>query len=107
MSDYEITLINDSMQEFYVRFHGPQESELRDLNVGLCSSCHYAEIVFPNCLCSALRRRRLEDSRRAPRPVPVQVAIDRLYEQDLPSQYRRAFRVRLSRRYQPDLVTHV
>lgn len=27
MSDYEITLINDSMQEFYVRFHGPQESE--------------------------------------------------------------------------------
>ncbi|EST05256.2 Ubiquitin-conjugating enzyme, E2 [Kalmanozyma brasiliensis GHG001] len=26
MSDYEITLINDSMQEFYVRFHGPQET---------------------------------------------------------------------------------
>jgi ubiquitin-conjugating enzyme E2 H len=28
MSDYEVTLINDSMQEFYVRFHGPTESEL-------------------------------------------------------------------------------
>lgn len=27
MSDYEITLINDSMQEFYVRFHGPDESK--------------------------------------------------------------------------------
>ncbi len=27
MSDYEITLVNDSMQEFYVRFHGPEESE--------------------------------------------------------------------------------
>lgn len=26
MSDYEVTLINDSMQEFYVRFHGPKET---------------------------------------------------------------------------------
>jgi len=23
MSDYEVTLVNDNMQEFYVRFHGP------------------------------------------------------------------------------------
>lgn len=38
MSDYEITLINDSMQEFYVRFHGPQESEYsRDIHSN-CSS---------------------------------------------------------------------
>ena len=27
MSDYEITLVNDNMQEFYVRFHGPAESK--------------------------------------------------------------------------------
>lgn len=27
MSDYEVTLVNDNMQEFYVRFHGPKESE--------------------------------------------------------------------------------
>lgn len=27
MSDYEVTLVNDSMQEFYVIFKGPQESE--------------------------------------------------------------------------------
>lgn len=27
MSDYEVTLVNDNMQEFFVRFHGPQESE--------------------------------------------------------------------------------
>jgi ubiquitin-conjugating enzyme E2 H len=27
MSDYEVTLVNDSMQEFYVRFYGPAESE--------------------------------------------------------------------------------
>ena len=26
MSDYEVTLVNDSMQEFYVRFHGPQDT---------------------------------------------------------------------------------
>jgi len=27
MSDYEVTLVNDNMREFYVRFHGPPESE--------------------------------------------------------------------------------
>jgi ubiquitin-conjugating enzyme E2 H len=26
MSDHEVTLVNDSMQEFYVRFYGPSES---------------------------------------------------------------------------------
>jgi ubiquitin-conjugating enzyme E2 H len=26
MSDYEVTLVNDNMQEFYVRFHGPSDS---------------------------------------------------------------------------------
>ncbi|KAG6919422.1 Ubiquitin-conjugating enzyme E2 8 [Tephrocybe rancida] len=26
MSDYEVSLVNDSMQEFYVRFHGPSET---------------------------------------------------------------------------------
>ncbi|KAF4574596.1 hypothetical protein EYR36_005944 [Pleurotus pulmonarius] len=25
MSDHEVSLVNDSMQEFYVRFHGPTE----------------------------------------------------------------------------------
>lgn len=28
MSDYDVTLVNDSMQEFYVRFYGPQESKI-------------------------------------------------------------------------------
>lgn len=27
MSDYQVNLINDSMNEFYVRFKGPAESE--------------------------------------------------------------------------------
>ncbi|KAF7301692.1 Ubiquitin-conjugating enzyme [Mycena indigotica] len=26
MSDYEVSLVNDNMQEFYVRFHGPTET---------------------------------------------------------------------------------
>jgi ubiquitin-conjugating enzyme E2 H len=26
MSDYEVTLVRDSMQEFYVKFKGPSES---------------------------------------------------------------------------------
>ncbi|KAL5530145.1 UBC8 [Sanghuangporus sanghuang] len=26
MSDYEVTLVNDNIQEFYVRFHGPEET---------------------------------------------------------------------------------
>jgi ubiquitin-conjugating enzyme E2 H len=30
MSDYEVNLINDNMQEFYVRFHGPEDSKLKD-----------------------------------------------------------------------------
>jgi hypothetical protein len=28
MSDYEVNLVNDNMQEFYVRFYGPSESAL-------------------------------------------------------------------------------
>lgn len=28
MSDYEVNLVNDNMQEFYVRFYGPAESAL-------------------------------------------------------------------------------
>ena len=28
MSDYEVHLVNDNMQEFYVRFYGPTESML-------------------------------------------------------------------------------
>lgn len=115
MSDYEVSLVNDSMQEFYVRFHGPAESkrsprDLRHRSHSLASS--------------SLRWRRLEDPRRAPRPVPFQVSQHRLHEQDIPPEYRRAVRavllgglyllipagqkrVRVSRRYQPDLVAHV
>jgi len=35
MSDYEVTLVNDNMQEFYVRFKGPEESKIPFLLVAL------------------------------------------------------------------------
>jgi len=32
MSDYEVTLVNDNMQEFYVIFKGPTESKSTDFH---------------------------------------------------------------------------
>ena len=33
MSDYEVTLVNDNMQEFYVIFKGPAESKSISFNI--------------------------------------------------------------------------
>jgi len=35
MSDYEVTLVNDNMQEFYVRFHGPKDSKNQNLLINI------------------------------------------------------------------------
>lgn len=43
MSDYEVTLVNDNMQEFYVRFHGPVESESENGVVWVSRSSGSAE----------------------------------------------------------------
>ena len=51
MSDFEVSLVNDSMQEFFVRFHGPKDSTASDNN-------------------SAVRRRHLENPRGAARRMP-------------------------------------
>ena len=40
MSDYEVTLVNDNMQEFYVRFKGPEESKLGHTVNLLLSATH-------------------------------------------------------------------
>lgn len=56
---------------------------------------------------STLPRRPLEDPRRAPRPVPLQVAQHRVRQPHLPPEHRRAVRQRVPRRHQPDLVAHV
>jgi hypothetical protein len=102
MSDYEVTLVNDNMQEFYVRFKGPEESKLCSYHqsINTCSPLtKHSYSTFP--------RRSLENPRRAPRPIPIQVAKHRLCQSHLPSQHRRAVRQRVSRRHQPDLVSDV
>ncbi|KAJ2994482.1 hypothetical protein HDV02_001542 [Globomyces sp. JEL0801] len=33
MSDYEVNLVNDNMQEFYVRFKGPEDSIITSLTI--------------------------------------------------------------------------
>ena len=35
MSDYKVEMINDGMQEFYVQFHGPNDSEFPFLSLSL------------------------------------------------------------------------
>jgi len=79
MSDYEVTLVNDNMREFYVRFYGPGESTFPHhlsipVRVGLIST-------------STVRGRYMEDSRRVASGVSVQVAEHRFYEQDFSSQH--------------------
>ena len=79
MSDYEVNLVNDNMQEFHVRFYGPTESK-----------CHVLAMPSPphRLINSAIRRGGLEDTCRASRPIPLQVAQYRFHEQDFPSQHR-------------------
>jgi hypothetical protein len=77
MSDYEVTLVNDSMQEFFVRFSGPAESK---------SLSTFLPHILPNRRhASSVLRWRLEDTRRITRPISLQVPKYRFYEQDFPS----------------------
>jgi hypothetical protein len=82
MSDYEVTLVNDCMQEFYVRFYGPAESMLT-------SRAHTIPNFGPNAFCfsviSTICRRRVENPRRAARSVPFQIAQYWIHEQDISS----------------------
>lgn len=70
MSDYEVNLVNDSMQEFYVRFYGPAESMSsltlevyhRAISIDSVSLPSYPNAPFGYH--STIRRRCLEDPRR-------------------------------------------
>lgn len=77
MSDYEVTLVDGKMSEFFVKFHGPAESV----------SIH-AELTGQPLTCSTIRQGSMEDTCRATRELSLQVSQYRIYEQDLPSQYR-------------------
>lgn len=64
MSDYEVTLVNDNMQEFYVRFKGPEESTSYFYLPSL-DKMGYSEEGQRADSNSTIRRRILEDPRRA------------------------------------------
>ena len=83
MSDYEVSLVNDNMQEFYVRFYGPAESAYRrSWGFGDENLTHFRVLTH-----STIRWGCLEDSRRVAGPVPFQVTQYRFHEQDLPPKY--------------------
>lgn len=71
MSDYEVTLVNDNMQEFFVIFKGPTESKP-------CFSLRIGRRQTDRCAYSTLRRRQVESPRRTPRRISVQLALNRL-----------------------------
>ena len=82
MSDYEVNLVNDSMQEFFVRFYGPKESTSTLAPPSTLLSLYWifiAELLikFTGRVCvgfsSSVRWRRVEDPCRASRSVPVQI----------------------------------
>jgi hypothetical protein len=76
MSDYQVTLVNNKMNEFFIKFYGPAESALTVVACWTLTRCD-----------SAVRKGSMEDSRRAPGTVPLQESVDRLHEQDLPSEH--------------------
>jgi hypothetical protein len=78
MSDYEVSLVNDSMQEFYVRFYGPAESTLLVLS-------HPPYVLTVLALASStVCWGSVEDPCRTSRSISIQVTQYWLYEQDLP-----------------------
>jgi len=73
MSDYEVNLVNDNMQEFFVRFYGPKESTSTLVPPPPLSSHRIVVtdllINFAGRVCvglySSIRRWRVEDPCRA------------------------------------------
>jgi hypothetical protein len=53
MSDYEVTLVNDNMQEFYVRFKGPEESKQAHAVNSITPSSTLTQITTQQHLSSA------------------------------------------------------
>jgi len=67
MSDYEVNLINDNIQEFYVHFIGPSESASF-----ISFPVVYSGLTMVLCY-STVRRRSMEDSCGVTRSIPFQV----------------------------------
>jgi len=46
MSDYKVEMINDGMQEFYVHFHGPNESKFSFVFIFVTSFGAFCELFW-------------------------------------------------------------
>lgn len=64
MSDYQVSLVNNKMSEFFVKFYGPAESESQSHASGcLCPEPHLSNAGFIGCTpttlpCNLSRRDR-------------------------------------------------
>lgn len=72
MSDYEVSLVNDNMQEFYVRFYGPAESRHSFLATTFIFGPICADTRLFNPI-SSLCRGCVEDSCWTSRSIPFQI----------------------------------
>ena len=91
MSDYEVTLVNDNMQEFYVIFKGPAESKSIAFHTFYCAPTPRDEGIWSLTWLSsnsAILRRQMESPRRITRPISLQLAIHWLRQPNIPSQHR-------------------
>lgn len=75
MSSYNVRLINNKTSEFVVKFRGPQGSAYEEVSIALLKP-NLTTLGSMGC------------ARGAPRSVPLQVSVYRVYEPHLPSQHR-------------------
>ena len=82
MSDYEVNLVNDNMQEFYVRFHGPAETPFS-------GGIWKVHVELPGSYSVPVPRRYPPDldNTMPYRSIPVQESFYRFHESDLSSQH--------------------
>lgn len=72
MSDLEVNLVNDNMQEFYVRFYGPPESTSRVVNAivqAYAKAHHYMLYQLPSLVVSGRSMLSSQISTRSSHPA--------------------------------------
>jgi hypothetical protein len=93
MSDWKVELVDDNISEFYVEFNGPKDSASPTLFMQCCGvwrgsgssvELYLGCILNTSPLCRSIRGGSLEGPCRAAGCVPLQVALHRLREPDLP-----------------------
>ena len=80
MSDFKVTLVDDSPSDMYIIFHGPKDSAPTSVLTRHHLQPNQAAVGRP------VSRRELASARRAPRGLSVQVSVDRFLQPHVPSQ---------------------